>query len=115
MSQFGPKQTIDPSTYYGAGGLVKTWSGRLEIDPKDKLMLDALMDVSEQHRSRRQWWCWALVFVLSCIAWVIAYEEIFTGWLQLSLVIFGAIGFLGFLVFLSAKPFGRNWDSWSSW
>lgn len=84
----------------------------MEINPRDKLMLDALMEVSERDRARRQWRFWLSVFALSCIAWLVVYQEIFTGWLQLSLVIFGAMGFFCFLAFLSTKPWGRGWNPW---
>lgn len=84
----------------------------LENNPRDILMLDALIEVSERERTRRQWWYWSGLFTLSCVAWFIAYLEIFTGLVQLGLVIFGAIGILCFLVFLSTKPFGRDWNPW---
>ena len=84
----------------------------MEINTRDQLMLDALIEVSERDRARRQCWYWLSVFVLSCVAWFIVYQEIFNGWIQLSLAILGALGHLCFLVFLSTKPWGRGWNLW---
>jgi len=94
---------------------LKTNRDQLEINPRDKLMLDALIDVSERDRSRRQWWIWSIIFALSCVAWFVVYQEVFAGWMQLSLVILGTLGILCFLIFLSTKPFGHGWDLWWSW
>jgi len=90
-------------------------SAVVNIDPKDKAMLDAVAEVSERERSRRAWSFWLCVGGLSVVAlWCVRYESIPSA-VRLALAIFGALGVLLFLVFLSTKPFGRGYYAGPSW
>ena len=85
------------------------------IDPKNKAMIDALMDVTERERSRRAWSFWLAICAISLGAlWCVRYEFL-PNVIRLLLAILGAFGGLLFLVFLSTKPFGRSFYSGPSW
>jgi hypothetical protein len=85
------------------------------IDPKNKAMIDAYLDVRDRDRSRRAWQFWLFVAAVSTGAlWLVRYDWI-PQYFRLSLVIVGGIGLLLFLAFLSTKPFGRGYYAGPSW
>jgi hypothetical protein len=86
-----------------------------KVDPKSKLMIDALVDASEDERSRRAWSFWLTVAGLSLVAlWCVRYD-VLPNVLRLALALVGGIGLLLFLVFLSMKPFGRGYYAGPTW
>lgn len=79
-----------------------------KVDAKNKTMIDAFVDVSERDRSRRSWYWWLAVCLTSLGAlWLVRYDFLPNA-VRLGLAIAGGIGFLGFLLFLSTKRFGRS-------
>jgi hypothetical protein len=87
----------------------------VNIDPKDKAMIDALVEVSERARSRRAWSFWLFVAGFSLAAlWCVRYEAI-PNLIRLVLAAVGGLGLLLFLVFLSTKPFGRGYYAGPAW
>jgi hypothetical protein len=86
-----------------------------KVDPKSKLMIDALVDVSERDRSRRAWSFWLTVAGASLVAlWCVRYDFL-PNFLRLGLAVVGGAGLLLFLVFLSTKPFGRGYYAGPAW
>lgn len=92
----------------------------MQVDPKAKLALDALIEADERRRDRRAWSFWVTIGVASiCAGWISRIESL-PGVIQIGLLAFGGIGAILFLAFLSTKPFGRNfyngpewwWDLW---
>ena len=87
----------------------------VNIDPKDKAMIDALVEVSERERSRRAWSFWISVAVVSLVAlWCVRYEAI-PDIIRLALAALGGVGLLLFLFFLSTKSFGRGYYAGPAW
>ncbi len=85
------------------------------IDPKDKAMLDAFVDVTERDRSRRAWSFWLFVGAVSIGAlWSVRFEFL-PNFVRLALAVVGGLGLLLFLVFLSTKPFGRGYYAGPAW
>ena len=86
-----------------------------KVDPKNKAMIDALVDVSERERSRRAWSFWLTVGGISLIAlWCVRYD-FFPNAIRIALACVGGLGLLGLLVFLSTKPFGRGYYAGPAW
>ncbi len=87
----------------------------VEIDPKDKAMIDALVESRERERSRRAWSFWLCVGAASFAAlWCVRYEFIPFA-VRVALVAVGGLGMLLFLAFLSTKPFGRGYYAGPAW
>jgi len=87
----------------------------MDIDPKDKAMIDAYVDLTEEERSRRGWRFWLVIAAASVGAlWMVRYDFI-PDILRLILAIIGGLGLLLFLVFLSTRPFGRDFYAGPSW
>jgi hypothetical protein len=87
----------------------------MDRNPRDTTSLDAVIDAAHRAESRRGWSFWTAVAVLSGVAiWVGTFEAL-PDWLQITLVIFGAVGLLLFLCFLSTKPFGYGYYNGPSW
>ena len=91
----------------------------MEINPRDKASIDAVIDATRRTEARRGWSFWLTAAVLSGVAIMIGTIEALPDWLQVGLVISGVIGLLLFATFLSTKPFGYGyyngpawWDSW---
>jgi len=85
------------------------------IDPKNKAMIDAYLEVRDRDRGRRAWQFWLWVAAASFGAlWLVRYEWI-PQYVRLGFAVTGGIGLLGFLAFLSAKPFGRDFYAGPSW
>jgi len=85
------------------------------IDPKDKAMIDALIETTERNRSRRAWQFWVAVAagssgVLYCVRFDWLPQVI-----RLTFAIVGGLGLLLFLAFLSTKSFGRGYYAGPSW
>ena len=87
----------------------------VDIDPKTKAMIDALVEVSERERSRRAWSFWLFIAAVSLAAlWTVRYEVI-PDVIRLALAVIGGVGLLLFLAFLSTKPFGRGYYAGPAW
>jgi hypothetical protein len=85
------------------------------IDPKNKAMMDAYLEVRDRDRSRRAWQFWLFVAAISLSAlWLVRYDWI-PQYVRLTLAALGGVGLLLFLVFLSTKPFGRGYYAGPSW
>jgi hypothetical protein len=85
------------------------------IDPKNKAIIDAYLDVRDRDRSRRAWQFWLFVAAVSIGAlWLVRYDWL-PQYFRLSLAIVGGIGLLFFLAFLSTRPFGRGYYAGPSW
>jgi len=85
------------------------------IGPKNKAMIDALMDVTERERSRRAWSFWLTVGGVSlALLWCVRYEFLPNA-VRLAIAVVGGVGLLLFLVFLSTKPFGRGYYAGPTW
>ena len=87
----------------------------MEIDPKNKAMIDAIVDVRERERSHRAWHYWLVVGVGSFGALYAVRFEFLPFGVRVAFVALGGIGLLLFLVFLSTKWFGRNFYAGPSW
>jgi hypothetical protein len=87
----------------------------VQIAPKDKALIDSVIDVAERERSRRAWRFWLVVAAMSVAAMYLVGYEFFPGLLRIALAAVGGLGFLPFLVFLSTKPLGRNYYAGPSW
>jgi hypothetical protein len=69
------------------------------IDPKNKAMIDAYLEVRDRDRSRRAWQFWLFVAAVSVGAlWLVRYEWI-PQYVRLSLAVLGGLGLLLVLVF----------------
>jgi hypothetical protein len=87
----------------------------VNINPKDKAMIDAVVEVSERERSRRAWSFWIFVGAISLAAlWCVRYEFLPNA-VRLALAAIGGLGLLLFLFFLSTKPFGRGYYAGPEW
>ena len=87
----------------------------MQLDPKDRTRLDALIESTERERSRRHWRIWLVVALASLGLLISAQIDLLPPYLQLAMVIAACVGLLLFLVFLSTKPYG-HWDtSWFWW
>jgi hypothetical protein len=87
----------------------------VKIDPKAKLMIDAVVDTDTKGRDRRGWSFWLTVAVLSAVAVGTALVDALPAGLRFTLAILGCIGAVLFLTFLSTKPFGRNFYNGPNW
>jgi len=87
----------------------------VNIDPNDKAMIDALVEVSERQKSRRAWSFWLFVGGASLAALWCARYDFIPDLVRLTLVVIGGLGLLLFLVFLSTKPFGRGYYAGPAW
>ena len=86
-----------------------------EVDPESKMMIDALVDVSDRERSRRAWSFWLTVAGVSLLAlWCVRYDFL-PNIVRLGLAVVGGVGLLLFLAFLSTKPFGRGFYAGPAW
>ena len=86
-----------------------------KADPKNKAMIDALMDVAERDRTRRGWSFWLTVAAASLVAlWGVRYDFL-PGSLRLALAVLGGVGLLLVLVFLSTKAIGRGFYAGPDW
>jgi hypothetical protein len=85
------------------------------IDPKNKAMIDAYIDVVERDRSKRAWQFWLFVAAASVAGLYLVRFEWLHQYVRLALAIVGVIGLLLFLAFLSTKPFGRAYYAGPSW
>jgi hypothetical protein len=87
----------------------------VNIDPRQKDMIDALVDAQERKRAGRQWVTWLTVLAVS-LAGLYAFNHGFvSGWLGNTLAIVGIVGIFLFLAFLSTLPFGRGDSSFKWW
>jgi hypothetical protein len=87
----------------------------MQIAPKDKTLIDSVIDVTEREKSRCAWRFWLAVAAVSVAAMYLVRYEFLPGLLRIALTAAGGLGFLLFLVFLSTKPFGRNFYAGPSW
>ncbi len=87
----------------------------MEVKPKDKALIDALVDVTERERSARAWRFWIFVAVASAIAANVSTYDALPWFIRLALALLAGLGILLFLVFLSTKPFGRGYYAGPSW
>jgi hypothetical protein len=86
-----------------------------QIDPKNKAMIDAYLEVEGRYRSRKAWQFWLFVAATSIAALYLVRYEWLPQVVRLGLAIVGGIGLLLFLAFLSTKPFGRGYYAGPSW
>ena len=87
----------------------------VNIDPKQKAMVDALVDAQERKRSGRRWVTWLAVFGVSMAILYAFNHEFITGWFGNILAIAGIVGVFLFLAFLSTLPFGSGASSFRWW
>jgi len=85
------------------------------IDPKNKAMVDGLVDAEERKRSRRRWLTWLTVLGLSLAVLYAFNHGLISGMVGNVLAVAGIVGVFLFLVFLSTKPFGRGDTSIRWW
>jgi hypothetical protein len=86
-----------------------------EPSPKDRAMIDAVIEVNERERKRQGWRRALTIAGISLVALVAVRLEALPSVVRAGLAVGGLIGMLGFLVFLSTKPFGRSNFSGSFW
>jgi hypothetical protein len=91
----------------------------MQIDPKSKLAIDAIVDAERRRTDRRAWSFWITIAVLSIAAGWVSRIEWIPGAIRIALLLLAAVGAILFLGFLSTKPFGRGfyngpewWDLW---
>ena len=87
----------------------------MHVVPKDKALTDSVSDVAEREKSRRAWRFWLAVAAMSVAAMYLVRYDFLPGLLRIALAALGGLGLLLFLVFLSTKPFGRNYYAGPSW
>ena len=86
-----------------------------KMDPRNKAMIDAYLDVRDNHRSRRAWQFWLFVGAVSIGGlWLVRYEWV-PQYVRLGLAILGGLGLLLVLGFLSTKSIGRGYYAGPSW
>jgi hypothetical protein len=78
----------------------------VEIDPKARLVVDAVAESDANRRDHRGWIVWLSVAMLSVLALWATQVEVLPGGLRFALAILGGIGGVLFLAFLSTKTFG---------
>jgi len=82
----------------------------VQLDPRDRARLDALVDSTQRERSRRTWRIWLIVAVASLGLILLTQYDVIPGYLRVAMAVIGSLGLVLFLVFLSTKPYG-HWDS----
>jgi hypothetical protein len=87
----------------------------VNIDPRQKAMVDALIDAQERKRSSRRWGIWLAVLGASLASLYAFNHGFITGWFGNIVAITGIIGVFLFLAFLSTLPFGRGESSFKWW
>jgi hypothetical protein len=86
----------------------------MQPNPRDKARLDTLLDSTQRARSRRAWRIWIVIVLASVASIGLARADFVPSMLRYVMVAAGLLGLLGFVVFLSTKPYGR-WDSSFWW
>ena len=85
----------------------------MEINPRDKAMMDAVIEVTERHNAARSWLRWCVVGVVSVCIGLLVFVEIWPGWLKIVFAAISIVGFLLFLIFLSTTQIGKDIaDGW---
>ncbi len=85
----------------------------MDLEPKNKMMIDALMYAQNGARTQRNRVRWFLVAVLSAATAAISMIEALPGWLRMTLFVASCLGGLAFLTFLSTTPMGKRIaDAW---
>ena len=87
----------------------------MDIDPKDKAAIDAIVDVEEAANERRGWAFWLAVAAVSVVFVCIARFDVVPGAVRIAFALVGGVGILLFLCFLSTKPFGRDFYNGPEW
>jgi hypothetical protein len=87
----------------------------VKIDPRQKAMIDALVEQQERKRSGRRWILWLSVLSSSLASLYAFNHGLITGWFGNIVAIAGVAGVFLFLAFLSTLPFGRGDSSFSWW
>jgi len=82
----------------------------VQLDPRDRARLDALVDSTQRERSRRTWRIWVIVAITSLGLILLTQYDVIPGYLRVAMAVIGSLGLVLFLVFLSTKPYG-HWDS----
>ena len=80
----------------------------MEINPRDKAMMDAAIEVMERHIASRSWVRWCNVAVMSLGIGLLVFLEILPGWLKIVFAAISVVGFLLFLIFLSTTQIGKS-------
>ena len=80
----------------------------MNIDPKDKQVIDIVVDDESNRKSVRSWIVWIIVLVISLCALYLVNHDYVTGILGKTLAVSGILGVFLFIAFLSTKPFGRS-------
>ncbi len=88
----------------------------MEPSPKDRAMIDAVVEVNQRARDRRGWWRAGITALLSVGALLLVpMEGLLPQSLRLALAVAGILGLLGVFFFLSTKPVGRSDTSGFPW
>jgi hypothetical protein len=87
----------------------------MPIDPRDKALIDFVVDEDQRKSSRRGWKIWLPELVLSLICLYAFNHDFVSGWFGTVLGVGGAIGVFLFLAFPSTKPFGHSDFSFRWW
>jgi uncharacterized membrane protein len=87
----------------------------VEIDPKDKALIDTVLEIEKKERDHRGWRFWLFVAALSVVLVYFATFDVLPGLARIVLAAMGGIGALLFVCFLFAKPFGRDFYNGPGW
>ncbi len=79
----------------------------MDIDPRNKKMVDALYEVTARSQERRATVIWSCVAAASVVAMLMVYVEWLPGWLRMTLLVGGGIAFFVYLAWLSTTDFGK--------
>jgi hypothetical protein len=87
----------------------------VEIDPKDKALIDTVLESEKRDREGRGWRFWLFVAATSVVLVYFATFDVLPGPARVVLAAMGGIGALLFLWFLATKPLGRDFYNGPSW
>jgi hypothetical protein len=80
----------------------------LDINPRDKILIDAVLDVSYREDARRAAVKGSLIGIAGIASMLLVYIEWLPGWLRITLLICGGIAVLVSLVSLSRTELGKQ-------
>ena len=80
----------------------------MDINPRDKAMMDAMIYITERHNTTRFWIRWCVVALVSVGIGLLVFVESLPGWLRIGCVVVSTIGILLFLIVASTTRFGKD-------
>ncbi len=87
----------------------------MNISPRDKAMMDAVIEVTERHQAARSRIRWFVVAVASVGIGLLVFTESLPWWLRMTFAAISVLGFLVFLIYLSTTQIGKDLaDLWRS-